>query len=61
MKKEKAVKSLYHITRKIPPRAENTFIKPKKERDYRNFRQSLVMGPEQALLKKMVNQEIDAE
>ena len=35
-------------------------IKPKKERNYRNFRQ-LTGAPEHALLKKMVNQELDIE
>ena len=45
---------LNHITRKIPPRAENVVLKKKKERNYLNFRQ-MTNSNEHTLLKQMVN------
>jgi hypothetical protein len=37
-KHDRAVRHLHNITRKIPPRADHQYERPKKERNYLNFR-----------------------
>lgn len=61
-KQEQAVMHLHHITRKIPPRCENTVVakKTRKERNYLQMRQA-TNTQEQTLLKQMVNKELDDE
>ena len=61
-KHENALHHLHRITRKIPPRVENTFLKkPKKERNYLYLRSDWSDKQDNTLLRRMVDQELDKE